>query len=183
MKKTLQDQLLKAGLANKQKAKQIHRAKKKQKQAQPQKSPKGALLNSAPKKDARALQAEKDRQRNIQLHQEKEKKALLSQVKQIINSNKQAKSTKGTPYYFESEQKIKRIYVDERQRIQLATGQLGVVEFDAAWELLPAKALNKVQQRGGDEWIQCFHHETSMKQYLSNHEMEDYMWPQDYDWD
>lgn len=177
MKKSLQDQLIKAGLSNKQQARQINTAKKKNK---------GKITDSPDTGNAHAArleQAEKDRQRNLALAQAAEEKARQVQILQLIESNKVSVPKRGMPYYFLAGNKLKKIIVDERTRIQLAFGQLGIVEIRKALEphylLVPDTTLHKLRERNSQAMIVWAQSPSSLAEYLTNHGMEDWSYPKD----
>jgi|GEM_PF-729199 len=185
MKKTLQDQLLKAGLASKQKPQQT--AKKKQPKAK-KKHTIDQTASSA--ESARNTQAEKDKARNKALHEAAQAKAEFAQIRQIILSNSicvfptSSLPAQATPYYFIHDQIVKRIYVDTRQRIQLATGQLGLVQLESEEYILTTpEAIEKIRKRQGQQYIVLTFLPDSMKAFYIRHPDEtDYIWPQDYQW-
>ncbi|HNE90302.1 MAG TPA: DUF2058 family protein, partial [Agitococcus sp.] len=77
----LKAQLLKSGLADAKRAKKIH-----QQQLEAGKAAKDAAKNQVQK--AMAEKVERDRLLNLQLKEEQEKKAILAQIKQLIETNK-----------------------------------------------------------------------------------------------
>ena len=130
MKKSLQDQLIKAGLGNKQQARQINTAKKKDKSKDKHtKASKNTEPTISNAQAQRAEQAEKDRLRNLELQQAAVEKAEQSQITQLIESNIIPLPHRGQPYYFTVGPVIKKFMVTERIRVQLAFGQAGIVQL------------------------------------------------------
>jgi len=175
MKKSLQDQLIKAGLSNKQQARQINTAKKKNK-GQSTDEPGIA-------EDKRAKQAEKDRQRNKEFQAAALAKAEQTQVLQLITSNTLPVSHKGLPYYFVVESKVHKLIVNEQTRIKLAFGQLGIVKLakEDAFEFLivPDHTLKKLHERRAEKNIVWQQDTQSLKDYLEANHMEDWTYPRD----
>ena len=80
---SLQDQLLKAGLADQKKAKAIRNEKHKQRKQQPKGT---AQVNETENRarQAREEKAEHDRQLNLKRQQEADKKAIRAQIRQLV---------------------------------------------------------------------------------------------------
>nr|WP_254774610.1 DUF2058 family protein [Marinobacter sp. AC-23] len=94
---SLQDQLLKAGLADQKKAKAIRNEKHKQRKQQP----KGAVQVNETEmraRQAREEKAEHDRQLNLKRQQEAEKKAIKAQIRQLVDTNRLDRSRGETSY-------------------------------------------------------------------------------------
>ena len=143
---SLQDQLLKAGLADKASAKQARADKrKKQKQQNKQKQPTVDETALAAQKAAEEKTA-RDRALNQQQQQEREKRSIAAQVKQLITTNKQER--KGDIVLnFTHENVVKRMYVSNDIHKQVTKGRLTVVLLDDAYELVPTPVADKIAQR------------------------------------
>lgn len=148
---SLQEQLLKAGLADAKKAKQINKEKRKQaKQA-----PKGQQQVDEAKlaaKQALAEKAERDRELNRQRQEQAEQRAIAAQIKQLIEMNrvprpKPSGGDEDIAYQFAHGKKIKKIYVTKKLQEQLVRGLLAIVELDGSYELVPAKVAEKIALR------------------------------------
>jgi uncharacterized protein YaiL (DUF2058 family) len=177
VKKSLQDQLIKAGLGNKQQARQINHAKKKNKG-------KGAPeVTESLAAAQRAAQQEKDRQRNLDIQIAAEEKAKLVQIIQLIESNKITPPTRGLPYYYVFNNKIRKCKVDDKMRIRLAYGQIGIVQLPQVeghcFYFVSEATLEKLRSRKADQYIVWSHSPSSFKDYLATHEMEDWNYPKD----
>lgn len=144
---SLQDQLLKAGLADKKKAKQIQQEKSKQQKLK-QKN-KIDIDNEARRaaNKARAEKVERDRQLNLQRKQEAEQHAITAQIRQLIEMNRQPKGQGEIAYHFTDHNKVAHIYVDERQQRQLANGLLAIVMLDGQYEIVPGSVSDKIALR------------------------------------
>lgn len=141
---SLQDQLLKAGLANKASAKQA-RADKRKKQKVKQKQP---VVEEATLAAQQAAEEKKARSRELnQLQQqEREKRSIAAQVRQLIITNKQVR--KGdTVLNFTHDNVVKRMYVSNDMHKQVTKGRLTVVLLDDAYELVPTPVAEKIAQR------------------------------------
>jgi uncharacterized protein YaiL (DUF2058 family) len=143
MAKSLQEQLLKAGLVNAHKAKQIKHEKHKHAK-QPQTDADEAKLRT---QQAQAEKAARDRENNRQQQQEAERKALAAQIKQLIEQHRVESGSGDIAYQFADANKIKKLYITESQRSQLARGVLAVVKCETRYELVPAEIGEKIRQR------------------------------------
>lgn len=144
---SLQDQLLKAGLADEKKAKAIRSEKRKKRKQQP----KGAVEVSDAEiqaRKAREEKAERDRQLNLQRQQEAEKKAIQAQIRQLVETNRLDRSRGETSYQFVDGKKIKKILVDDTMVDQLSRGRLAIVCLgDENYEVVPDKVARKIMER------------------------------------
>ncbi len=118
---SLQEQLMKAGLADEKKARAIRSEKRKQRKQQPKVA---AQVNEAEERarKARQEQAERDRQLNLERQKEAEKKAIQAQIRQLIETNRLDRSRGETSYQFVDGKKIKKILVDDKMVDQLSRG-------------------------------------------------------------
>ncbi len=149
---SLQDQLLKAGLADAKKAKQINKEKRKEAKQQPKGQPKADEIAEAARR-AQQEKAERDRQLNREKQAQAEQRAIEAQVKQLIVTNRVARGGGGesdVAYQFAHGKKIKKIFVSPAQQDQLVRGLLAIVELDGGYELVPAKVAEKIAQRNTD---------------------------------
>jgi uncharacterized protein YaiL (DUF2058 family) len=144
----LKDQLLKSGLVNEKQLKKAQLEKRKEnRQIQGQ----GKAVPSEDEKrrqqQAAAEKAERDRLLNLQRKEEAERKAVAAQVKQLIEANRRSKGASDTPFNFEDEGKVKRLYLGDQIRNQVIRGQLAIVRLNGQYELVPAEAADKIAQR------------------------------------
>jgi uncharacterized protein YaiL (DUF2058 family) len=151
---SLQDQLLKAGLVDAKKAKQVNKDKRKQtkvakKTGQPQVDETREAVERA-----RAEKAARDRALNAERDAAAREKAIAAQIKQLVESNKQSKGGGDIAYNFTFERKIKKIYVSEAVRNHLAAGRLMIVGLDENFELVPRVIAEKISERKPDAVVQ-----------------------------
>lgn len=143
---SLQDQLLKAGIVDKKKVKDIKKEQRKQAKQQP----KGHAQVDEAKEQARlALQqrSEQDRKMNKELQAQAEKKEIQAQVIQLIKTNKISRGSGEIAYQFTDEKKIKKLYVTGELQEQLIKGQIAIARLGESYELVPAPVAEKIQQR------------------------------------
>ena len=144
---SLQEQLLKAGLTDKKKVKQVKQQKHKQVKAQ--QKHKIVETDEAKLAAAAAIEAKKakDRELNQQAKQEAEKKAIAAQIKQLINVNKQAKGKGDIACNFTDGTLVKRIYVDAQTQKHISQGKLAIVKYEQGYELVPMPVADKIAER------------------------------------
>ena len=142
---SLQEQLLKSGLATETKAKEVKAEKRKQGKQQRNN---GVEIVDKVKQDlelARKQQAERDRELNQLRKQAEEEKALVAQIRQIIEQNRIAQDENGIAYKFNDGNKVKSLYVPEKVRLALINGKAGIVRYDKSYEIVPAEVALKIQ--------------------------------------
>jgi hypothetical protein len=147
MKLSLQEQLLKSGLVSTAQARSVKADKRKQTQQQRKN---GVEVIDEAKELAQKAQAEKierDRELNQLRQQQDEQKQLAAQIKQIIELNRLPREAEGLAYNFTDNNKVKRLYVSEAMRDQIAQGRLAIVKLGADYEVVGAEAAQKIQAR------------------------------------
>lgn len=143
---SLQDQLLKAGIVDKKKAKKIQQEQRKEAKSRP----KGQVQLDENKEQARralAQKAERARELNLQQQAENDKKAIQAQIIQLIKMNSIPRAGGDIAYQFSDGKKIKKIYVTRQQQDELVKGRVAIVRLGESYELIPAPAAEKVIQR------------------------------------
>lgn len=147
MAKSLQEQLLQAGLIDSKKLKQATKQKKKQVKQQHRGE---AQVNESEEwaKQAREAKTEKDRELNRIANEEAHKKAITSQIIQLIDSHKIDRGRGDIGYQFTDGTKIKKIYVTEDIQVQLARGRAAIARFGQGYEIIPTATAKKIQERG-----------------------------------
>jgi len=143
---SLQEQLLKAGMVDTKKAKQLEKEKRKAAKQQPKGKP---AVNEAREQARQVLaeKAERDREANRHQREIAEAKAITAQIKQLINVNCVARDGGELAYQFTDGSKIKKLYVTNTQQKQLVNGQLAIVKFEGVYSMVPAPVAEKISQR------------------------------------
>jgi uncharacterized protein YaiL (DUF2058 family) len=146
MSKSLQDQLLNAGLIDKKKAKAAQKEKRKQAKQQPKGHEK---LDETKLRAQQALQEKAERSKELSRlqQQEADKKAILAQIKQLITTNRIDREGGEVAHQFVDNKKIKKLYVTERLQNQLTKGLIAVVKLGEQYELVPQVVAEKIAQR------------------------------------
>ncbi len=155
---SLQDQLLKAGLVDKNKANKTK--KEKQKQAKVSRKGGGKAANeirlAAQQEQARKI--EQDRELNRKKQIEANQKALLAQIRQLIQLNRVDRNSGDVEYSFVDGDKVKNLHVTDELQKQLSLGRLAIVTFmqgnDRIYELVPTGVAKKIAQRDEQSVVQ-----------------------------
>ncbi|RVU32400.1 DUF2058 domain-containing protein [Neptunomonas marina] len=148
MSKSLQDQLLKAGLASK---KQANKAKADKRKAKKKAAPQAN--DQAAQEQARIEKQQRDKALNQQRNEERAKKDLESQAKQIIETSllslpKDAE----VRYNFVHDKQVKSIYVTADIQYKLSRSLLAIAILEERYVVIPNDAAEKVLERK-PEWV------------------------------
>ncbi|MDD5276119.1 MAG: DUF2058 domain-containing protein [Methylovulum sp.] len=146
-KLSLQEQLLKSGLASSAQAKTVKAEKRKQTQQQRKNNLTVVDEAKALALKTQAEKAEKDRALNQLRKQQDGQKELAAQVKQLIEMNRQPQDADGVAYNFTDHNKVKTLYVTDTMRGQLINGGSAVVKLGQGYEVVSAEVANKISQR------------------------------------
>lgn len=148
--KSLQDQLLNAGLIDKKKAKKITKASKKQKGQE--------LRNKEHSETEAQLQAKKslqekkthDQSLNQQQKDAAERKAIAAQVIQIITLNKIDRRGGEVEYNFSDGKKIKKLLMSNKLLNLITRGVLCIARCGDKYEIIPKPVADKIRERDAD---------------------------------
>jgi len=143
----LQEQLLKSGLTNDAKVKQVKAEKRKQNKRERNNGIEAVDEIKLSAEQTRQKQIERDRELNRQRKLAEEQKALAAQVKQLAELNRIAQDAEGTAYQFNHANKIKTVYVTEKVREALISGRAGIIGLKSGYEIVPAEIARKIESR------------------------------------
>jgi len=146
MANSLQERLMKAGLADQKKA----RRAKQQKRQEANQAKRGEIELEDPAERARRQREEKaeaDRQREAARKAEREKKEIAAQIKQMIEQSRLDRQHCDVAYHFVQDKKIKKAWVTAKQQAQLERGQIAIVALGDGYELVPTVVAEKIRQR------------------------------------
>lgn len=138
-KLTLQEQMLKAGLIDKKKMKKAGKSSKKSRTLR--KEAKAAVEAN------KAAQVAQDQELNRQKQLEAEKKAIASQVKQLIEMNKIDCKDGEIGYNFTDGTLVKKLYVNKEIQDQLVSGRLAIARYLDSYAIVPGVVADKISQR------------------------------------
>ena len=176
MSGSLQDQLLSAGLIQKQKAKNIQTAKKKA--VKKSRANNEELVDEVAElaKKAQEEQRRKSQELNNQRKLEAEEKAIQAQIRQIIQLNsvnkvktegeekgresgKENRTESALSYNFTDDNKIKTIHISPQNHDLISRGRLAIAKLtenlneninknrEVVYHLIPVDAANKINER------------------------------------
>lgn len=149
MANSLQDQLMKAGLADKKKA---NRARQ-QKREDANRAKRGEVELESPAQRAerlRAEQVERDRQLEAERKARQQEKEIAAQIRQLIEHHKLKRDGGEMAYQFACGKKIDKVYVTPLQHQQLSRGVIALVAQGERYELVPTPVAEKIRQRNAD---------------------------------
>jgi uncharacterized protein YaiL (DUF2058 family) len=178
MGNSLQEQLLKAGLVDKEKAKTIKQTKKKQsKQKLKQKK---EVVDEAKLLSQQAQQEklEKDRELNRLRAEQAKQKEIYSQIKQLIMLNEVADENAEIAYNFTDGTLVQKIYVSSATQQQLIKGQLVIVKLEDNYKVIPKVVADKIAMRDETYLIyQASQETTEQDDFYADYKVpDDLMW-------
>lgn len=144
---SLQEQFLKAGLIDKNKAKLASQDKNKQKKAERRSGIQNVDEVHAAALDTQRKNADRARELNAQRDAVANQKAIMGQIAQLIDKNRQSKGAGDIAYNFTHGQKIERLYVSAAVRTHLVAGRLVIVCHGNTVELVPHIIADKIAER------------------------------------
>lgn len=160
MNGTLRDQLLKAGLVDKKRArqaeidvKQQHRQVSKARKSGLEREPTTAETAAEIARQERELHAQRSRELNEARERERAQKALRAEVKHLVQTSAVPHGKGDLRYHFVRGTKVKKLYVDAKQQTALTRGELCIVEWEGAFHLVPAEAAGKIRERLPETFI------------------------------
>lgn len=144
---SLQEQLLKAGLVDKKKVKQVNQDKSKQHKEVLRTGVEKVNQSREAALEVQRQNAERARELNAQRDAAAAQKAILAQIAQLVQQNKQSKGKGDVPYNFTFGTKVERIHVTAQIVEHLVAGRLVIVHMNGSFELVPRVIGEKIAQR------------------------------------
>jgi uncharacterized protein YaiL (DUF2058 family) len=144
---SLQEQFLKAGLVDKNKAKQAQHDKTKQKKVERKTGTQSVDEAREAALEVQRKNAERARELNAQRDAAATQKAIMAQIAQMVQKNRQSKGNGDIPYHFTHGSKIERIFVSSAVQGHLVAGRLVIVVQGGAVELVPRVIADKIAER------------------------------------
>jgi len=144
---SLQEQFLKAGLIDNKKVKQVNHDKSKQKKVARQS---GSEVVDEARLAALEMQrknAERARELNAQRDAAATQKAIVAQIAQMVQQNRQSKGHGDLAFNFTHGNKIERMYVSAAVHAHITAGRLVIVCQGGATELVPKIIADKIAER------------------------------------
>lgn len=184
---SLQDQLLKAGLIDSKKAKQVNKEKRKETNVARRSAEPVIDEVKQSAEQARHEKVERDRELNRQREAELQQKAISAQIKQLIENHRQPKGSdkksedsKDVEYNFTDGKLIKKMRVSPLVQEQIVRGVLAVVKLGESYELIPRIVADKIIQR--DEKAVIVANTKNQTQSDDDDPYKDYVIPDDLMW-
>jgi uncharacterized protein YaiL (DUF2058 family) len=144
---SLQEQFLKAGLVDKNKVKQANQDKSKQKKVERRTGTQSVDEVRLAALETQRKNAERARELNAQRDAAATQKAIMAQIAQMVQQNRQGKGNGDIAYNFTHDNKIERIYVSAAVQGHLMAGRLVIVRQGANTELVPRVIADKIAER------------------------------------
>ena len=144
---SLQEQFLKAGLVNKNKAKVVNQEKNQQKKVERRTGTQSVDEVRLAALETQRKNAERARELNAQREAAATQKAIMAQIVQMVQKNRQSKGAGDIAYNFSHNKKIERMYVSAAVQAQLMAGHLVIVCQGGSTELVPRVIADKIAER------------------------------------
>lgn len=152
---SLQEQLLKAGLADAKQAKAVN--KEKRRQAKAKKGHAAAASDDVKLAVRQATKEKADRAKamNAERDAKARHKAINAQITQLVTVHQESRTNGDVSFNFADGKKIKKLLVTSRQQARLISGLLKIVKHGDTYSLLPAPIADKIAQRDTSRVINC----------------------------
>ncbi|MES2019426.1 MAG: DUF2058 domain-containing protein [Pseudomonadota bacterium] len=144
---SLQDQFLKAGLVDKNKAKLAQQDKSKQKKDERRSGTQSVDEARLAALEVQRKNAERARELNAQRDAAATQKAIMAQIAQMVQKNRQSKGNGDIAYHFTHGTKIERMFVSAAVQAHVIAGRLVIVCQGASVELVPRVIADKIAER------------------------------------
>jgi uncharacterized protein YaiL (DUF2058 family) len=144
---SLQDQFLKAGLIDKTKAKLANQDKSKQKKVERRTGTQSVDEAREAALETQRKNAERARELNAQRDALARQQAIMAQIVQMVQKNRQPKGNGDVAYNYTHDNKIERLYVSPAVQAHLMAGRLVIVCLGATAELVPKIIADKIAER------------------------------------
>jgi uncharacterized protein YaiL (DUF2058 family) len=176
---SFQDQLLKAGLIDKNKAKLANQEKSKQKKVELRTGTQAVDEVRLAALETQRKNAERARELNAQRDAAANEKAILAQIAQMVQKNRQSKGNGDIAYHYTHGSKIERMYVSAAVQGHLVAGRLVIVCLGAATELVPRIIADKIAERDASLVVRVNKASTAVEEddpYAAFQIPDDLMW-------
>jgi uncharacterized protein YaiL (DUF2058 family) len=144
---SLQEQFLKAGLVDKNKVKLVNQDKRKQQKVERRTGTQTVDEARLAALETQRENAERARELNAQRDAVATQKAIVAQIAQMVQKNRQSKGAGDIAYNFTRDKKIERIYVSAEVQAHLIAGRLVIVCQGGTTELVPKVIADKIAER------------------------------------
>jgi uncharacterized protein YaiL (DUF2058 family) len=152
---SLHDQLLKAGLVNRQQVQQTEKAQRKKARQQQKGQSRPADPARVDANRTRREQAARDRELNRQRQAKQQARQDEAKIRQLIAGHRLPADEGEIAYSFVHDPIVARIFVSESQQKQLGQGRIAIVTLDGAFVLVPAAVAVKIRETDASRVIVC----------------------------
>lgn len=153
MGKTLQEQLLTAGIVSKKQIKKINSQQRKANR-QKQKGGKQAGSEESPQiQQDRDSARQRDKELNRKLQQQKEARAADAGIRQLMESNQVVMEEGEVVYNFAYKGIVRKIHVTGRVKAQISKGGLAIVDWGQGYRLIPGQVAERIRAMNSDYLI------------------------------
>ena len=144
---SFQEQLLKAGLVDKNKVKVANQDKTRQKKVERRTGTQSIDEVRLAALETQRKNAERARELNAQRDAAATQKAIVAQIAQMVQKNRQNKGSGDIAYNFTHGNKIERMHVSAAVQAHLIAGRLVIVCLGGVAELVPRVIADKIAER------------------------------------
>jgi uncharacterized protein YaiL (DUF2058 family) len=144
---SFQEQLLKAGLVDKNKVKVANQNKNTQKKVERRTGTHSVDEVRLAALETQRKNAERVRELNAQRDAAATQKAIVAQIAQMVQKNRQSKGAGDIAYNFTYDGKIERLFVSAAVQSHLMAGRLVIVCQGGVAELVPRIIADKIAER------------------------------------
>ncbi|AMO98214.1 hypothetical protein CAter282_0263 [Collimonas arenae] len=144
---SLQEQFLKAGLVDKTKVKLVNQDKNKQKKAERRSGTVSVDESRLAALETQRKNAERARELNAQRDAAAAQKAIMAQIAQMVEQNRQSTGGGDIAYNFTHDSKIERLYVSAAVQGHLIAGRLVIICQGGSRDLVPRVIADKIAER------------------------------------
>lgn len=144
---SLAEQLLKAGLVDKNKVKKVHQDKSKQQKIERRTGTETVDEARLSALETQRRNAERARELNAQRDAAAQQKAIAAQIAQMVQQNRQSKGNGDIAYHYTHDSKVERMYVSAAVQGHLMAGRLVIVVQNGSTELVPGVIADKIAER------------------------------------
>ena len=144
---SFQEQLLKAGLVDKNKVKVANQVKNTQKKVERRTGAQSVDEVRLAALETQRRNAERARELNAQRDAAATQKAIVAQIAQMVQKNRQSKGAGNIAYNFTHANKIERMHVSAEVQAHLTAGRLVIVCLGGVAELVPRVIADKIAER------------------------------------
>ena len=178
---SLQDQLMKAGLINKQKAKQAQTEKRRKAK---QKKKKGTVEISAVQaavNEQKEQQKQQDIEKNKQTQAELDTRSAHGKLIQMIAQHCEKNYQGELDYHFTYDNKVKRIAINDKTQQKLSKGLLAICVLNEAFYLINKEAAAKLTEID-DSVLVALHEKTDIADIKEDDPYAEFAIPDDLIW-